>query len=138
MKEKTTAEDFKLFKAEAEYWIEKFHLREWRFLFVHRDNPDVPNSCAWILRDPRGRITTIGLTVDWGEDGWEEISDFNVCKSAFHEICELMLADIIAIAEIDICPTDRADLETYGHALIRRMEWAVWEPDYRKRHGSVE
>lgn len=127
---KTTESDFELFKKEVEYWIDKFHLREWRLRVIHKDSDVLKDVFAWMKPNWKGRVVTIGLSVDWTYD---VISEYELCKSAFHEVCELLLTDIGGIAEIDICGTQRQELEKSVHAVIRRLEWAVWEPDYNSR-----
>ena len=127
---KTTKANFKTFTKEADYWIDKFQLREWRVYFVHDRADDLPDALAWRGANFKGRVATIGLSPDWQEN---EITDWDLCLSAFHEVCELMTADIVSVASLDICPSDSEDLEAYIHSLIRRLEHAVWLPDYKRR-----
>ncbi len=131
---KTTKKHFEIFKAECEYWIDKFNLREWKNYYKHEKSKKLPDTLAWIGTNWKGRACTIGLSPDWGKD--DILSDFELCRSAFHEVCELLLANTISIAECDICPTQRDELEACVHAVIRRMEWAVWQPDYETRKGK--
>lgn len=128
---KTTKADFKLFKSEVEYWVEKFHLREWGIRYSHEKSKKLPDSLAWVATDWKGRTCTIGLNPDWGPH--DIVCDFELSRSAFHEVCELLLSDIRSIAHIDICPTQEDELDSKVHSIIRRMEWAVFEPDYKKR-----
>ena len=127
---KTTKKDFELFKSETNYWIDRFNLREWSFWIVHRDFEGLSNILAWANHNWAGRSATIGLSINW-EDS--DINDYNICRSGFHEVCELLLIDIRSIAEIDICETQKYELEKSIHSAIRRLEWAVWEPDYTAR-----
>lgn len=131
---KTTAEDFEIFKTEVYYWVDKLQLREFRYLIIHKDVEEAPDSFGCCKVDMEGRVATIALSVNWGQEGWEKITKYNLCKTAFHEVCEVLTADIEGVAMIDICKSDRMDFNTYRHALIRRLEWALWEPDYKKRH----
>ena len=54
---KTTNEDFKYFVHEAEYWIDRFHLREWRFHFIHEAKND--NTFAWYFFNWKGRTVEV-------------------------------------------------------------------------------
>lgn len=127
---KTTKSDFKLFKSEVEYWVDRFNLREWKVHYEHKISKKLPNTLAWIAYDWMGRVCTIGLNPDWPND---TVLDSEVSRTAFHEVCELLLSDTRAIAEIDICPSQKDELKSKIHSVIRRMEWAVFEPDYKKR-----
>jgi len=129
----TTTEHFEIFKDEVEYWIEKFHLREWRFRIIHADSKELKDVLAWVTSEWKGRVATISLSVDWTDSTYDVVEKYELCKSAFHEVCELLLADMGSIAMIDICSTQRQEFEKSVHSVIRRLEWAVWEPDYNRR-----
>ena len=122
----TTPEDFATFKEEAEYWLDKFSLRSWNVVYFHKGN----EFKAWIKSDHIGRIASIGLSVDWKDN---DTTHKDVSRSAFHEVCELLLAGITIIAEIDICTSDYNDLCEAKHAIIRRLEHSIWLPDYSLR-----
>lgn len=128
---KTTKKHFKIFKKELEYWIEKFQLREWAFTIVHEDSKREPNSLAWYWSEWRARAVVIGLSKDWGKT---KPAKHRLCRSAFHEACEILLSDMASIGMIDACPTQKQELESKAHSIIRRLEWAVWKPDYKKRN----
>ena len=120
----TTGEHYKVFIAECNKWINKFHLRSWRISFENKDNPEVPDSFAWCMYNLKGRISTLGLSISWGH---VEPTIIDLKKSAFHEVCELLLARLEAEALVDTCPTQKSDIEEHKHAIIRRLEYAVWE-----------
>lgn len=128
---KTTNADFKTFKKECEYWIDKLNLRCWKVYYRHEKSKELPDTLAWIKSNWTGRTCAIGLNPDWGVH--DVVCDFEVCRGAFHEVCELLLKNVVSIAQIDICPTQKDELEACTHAVIRRMEWALWQPDYEAR-----
>ena len=124
----TTKENFTYFIKECEHWIEKFHLREWEFRFRHKDHK---NSLAWYKYGWEGRLVTIGLSIKWDEI---ETTKYNLSKSAFHEVCEILLANLESTARLDICPSQEQELTASKHSIIRRMEWAIWEPYFEKNN----
>lgn len=126
----TTKENFNFFIEECKYWIEKFGLKEWEFRFKHEDHKTLKDSCAWYEYNWQGRLASIGLSVSWDNT---EPTDYQVSKSAFHEICEMLLADLETIARSDICPSQKEELITCKHSVIRRIEWAIWEPYYENK-----
>ena len=128
---KTKKKDFKVFRAECEYWVDKFNLREWKIYYKHEKSTVVPDTLAWIKSNWCGRTCLIGLTPDWVNH--DLVKDFELGRSAFHEVCELMLSDVGSIAQMDICPTQKDELESRLHSVIRRLEHAVWLPDWEKR-----
>jgi len=132
-KHKTTQADFKTFKTECEYWVDKFNLREWKIYYKHEKSEKLPDTLAWLATNWMGRACSIGLNPNWGEH--DIVSAFEVCRCAFHEVSELLLANTVSIAQIDICPTQKDELEATVHAVIRRMEWAIWQPDYEWRNS---
>lgn len=129
-KYKTTEAHFKIFKAECEYWVDRFSLRSWIVYYEHRDNPEVRKSLAWYEANLKGRLITIGLSKDWES---LEIINPLLCRTGFHEVCELLLARLEMEAMVDTCPTQKADIEEHKHAIIRRLEYAVWLPDWEAR-----
>ena len=128
---KTIKKHFDLFVAEFEYWIERFHLREWKIYYKHEKSKKLPDTLAWITTNWKGRSCVVGLNPDWGE--FDIVSDFELCRCAFHEVCELLLSDLGSIATMDICPTQGDEFESKVHSVIRRMEWAIWQLDWEGR-----
>ena len=99
---KTTKVDFKVFKVEVEYWIDRFSLREWKVFYKHEKSKKLSNVLAWIATDWKGRSCSIGLSPNWSPH--DIVSDFEICRSAFHEVCELLLSDIGSIARMIFAP----------------------------------
>ena len=132
---KTTAKDFKVFKKEALYWIDKLHLREWDIEFFHRENrnSDLANSLAWNVCASTAKGARIGLSKDWGD---VKPTRNQVAKTAFHEIIEILLGDLYYEATWDACPSQTDTFERIRHAIVRRLEWALWEPDWTRRNQN--
>lgn len=131
---KTTKKHFKLFQEEAEYWIERFHLREWKITILHENStlPSLKDSAlAWNGCQFEDRITRIGLSTNWGK--YDPITEYELSKSAFHEVCELLLGDLVMSANMDAAPTQKAQNTADHHSVIRRLEWAVWEPYWESK-----
>lgn len=130
---KTTKKDFETFRDECEYWIDKFNLRCWKVGYKHEKSEILPDTLAWISSNWTDRNCSICLNPDWGKN--DVISNFELCRGAFHEACELLLSNTVSMAQMDICPTQKEELLSTVHAVIRRMEWAVWQPDWEWRNG---
>lgn len=82
-------DDFKVFKAEAEKWIEYFGLKDWNCSIVH------------------GRTESSDAAADCGMDGEARLSSITFDKQieprpkkneikyyAFHEVCHLLLSGL--------------------------------------------
>lgn len=121
---KTTKKHFKLFKRECRYWLDRFDLGSWEAHFVHgeSDHPDTNNSRAWFYTNWTGRLFTIGLSSKWNLD----IKKKGLSKCAFHEVCEILLGRLHINSDIDACPTQKDDNDEVTHAIIRRLEKAIW------------
>lgn len=92
---KTTGKDFDLFVKEGMHWLEKLGLKDWEVLFIHYANEELGDSAktrANVEIDLVNHIATVGLCTDWS--GCLKVNHFEVCKAAFHECCELLMADI--------------------------------------------
>lgn len=131
---KTSKADFHVFKKEAEYWIDRFHLREWKITILHQDHPfeSLKNmNLAWCDCQFKDRICHIGLAPDWGL--YDPVTLYEVSKSGFHEVAELLFANLALAADADAAPTTKGQNMADIHSIIRRLEWSVWEPDWNSR-----
>ena len=105
------------FKKEAEYWVDYFHLGNWQIYFEHTDVEEVRARC-WV--NFVGMTSTIELTTHWNEP--PEKNDIK--RSAFHEVCELLLRELSSAAE-DFYAKPFIDQKT--HDIIRRLENGVFK-----------
>jgi len=122
----TTPEQFEEFKRVARIWLEKFGLKFWRVCFNHVElRPHWGAQTAWSLD---GRIATLSYN--------QEIDTADVipcpARSAFHEVCELLMAD--TSEELHrFCSDERVgDL---NHRIIRILENTVFEPWYAEEQA---
>ena len=118
-----TETQFEVFKEEAGKWLEFFGLKDWeiRFSFEHNDDFDRARCYTnWL-----GRICTLELA-RWQS---EERSDEEIRKVAFHEVCELLLAEMENISMDEEVPYSERKglLETSRHGVIRRLENSVFK-----------
>ena len=119
---KTTNKDFIRFQAACRAYAELFGLQRWRIVFDRRKLHD---SYACIAHDSQGMICTATLNSeipDESLDGWE-----GPRHHAKHEMIELLLADIEAIA---MCRSfSPSDLERSKHVVVRTLEKVI--PDIK-------
>lgn len=117
MENRTTSKHFKIFKKEAELWIDRLGLSEWRVDFSHSNCPDGSPCRAWYHGKVEDRVCEIGLVPDWDPD---VVTIHRVKECAFHEVFHVALADLEAIAECRSFVQNR--LDTGLHQVIRRFE----------------
>ncbi len=128
---KTTKKHFKLFKKECRYWLDQFDLGSWRVEIWHENNKDEAGR-AWMFANWKGRSADLGLSVDFGKD---KITTKQVSRSAFHEVCELFMFLLRIYGETNANPAQMDEVTCHLHAIIRRLEKAIWEPYWRKHHA---
>ena len=120
MTHQTTAEHFAIFKDECLRNIAAFGLLGWRVDFTHKRLADDRAPCCFYNA---GKVATITLSTEWDEPN--EPSDYAVRRSAFHAICELLLAESHSVAlnhsELTIIQRSNA-ISTAHHDVIRRPE----------------
>jgi hypothetical protein len=117
---KTTKKHFELFQKEAAKWIEYLGLKGWRVTFRHYY---LSGSRAEIHSDSLAdRSVSIFLSTDWGND---LVTDSNIKRSAFHEVCELLLLRIYSMA-VDRDSTESQVTEE-SHNIIRTLENTVFK-----------
>jgi hypothetical protein len=119
----TDKSHFEIFQKEASYWLNKYGLIGWEIHFAHEENEDARASCTtW----GSGRICALTLATKW-----EGIipTPKAIAFVAYHEVCELLLADLVETA------TDRKfdpeNVVAKTHAIIRTLENVHWNGDER-------
>jgi hypothetical protein len=127
---KLTNKHLAAFRAEAEYWLDVFHLRDWRVTYHWDDVPEDGRLFASCAENGRDRAATLFLVRKVAQ---EEVTAEFLCKAAFHKVCELLLADLYNLSQYNNATTDRA-----VHAIIRRLEHAVFRPDWERRQQGLE
>jgi len=120
----TTEEHFKLFKLECKKWIKEFGLIGWDVSFKHDGEENDRNWLGWCSTNCVGRSATIGLCKDWGKT---ESDNYEIKRTAFHEVCELLMSRFDTIARTRIIGPDEIDEER--HNIIRTMENVIWDKE---------
>ena len=114
---KTTAAEFRLFKAECQKWIKYFGLLDWRVFFDHNKIDDKTYAIA-SLSNLEDRNVTIVLNIDF-------IAGLDIYRTAFHEVCELLLHPLEHIGSCRYAQPE--ELEAARHAIIRTLENTVYK-----------
>lgn len=117
---KPTAHHFKVFQQEAKKWIAKFGLVGWEIVFARED---IQGRAACRL-NMQSRCAGLVLANDFKGD----LTDEEMRRSAFHEVCEILLARTWFICmNSDLTPRQReSHMEEARHEIIRILENTVW------------
>ena len=124
-------ERFRIFKEECEYWLDLLSLRNWIVAYEFSDDYSEDwesDSLAMLRWNEQARRATIWLNENWPED---EISHFQICRSAFHEVFELFLSDLRSLAMNRYIAKGSVELET--HRIVRTLENVFFPKDYARR-----
>lgn len=106
-----------LFEHEASYWLSYFGLLDWSIIF--RSEP-LENTFAEARMNYVAKMAELVINNDY--DPGSMNADV-VKRSAFHEVCEVMLGSLYCQAE-RFCTSDyQHDMVAMaGHDIIRRLE----------------
>jgi len=114
---KTTKTEFELFKKECQRWIKFWGLTEWEINYRHKEiDREVYAVC---YTDIIGMTATLKFNKNIRED-----LESQPKESAFHEICELLLAKLSTLANDRYSTED--ELCVASHEIIRRLENCVY------------
>ena len=130
----TTSEQFKIFKDEAEFWKHYLGLLDWEIYYEHSFIGEGRAKC---LGDPQARIVTIVLTTEWH---CSHILEQEIRKSAFHEICEVLLYPLRQMIESNQYIAD-SDIDSQIHQIIRRLEntlFLLFDNKYKSNYLEVK
>lgn len=118
---KTTQREFKIFKAECQKWIAQFGLTQWEVGFHHQENDQ---HLAWVTINHKSRFCAFYLNKTWR---WKNQSptDHEVKKTAFHEVCELLLHQIRYLGECRYLSD--SEMEPAVHEVIHVLENMIFE-----------
>ncbi len=115
---KTTEKHFEIFKIEAEKWIRQFGLTEWEVYYSHSNLRGMKAQCKYNLT---GRNATISLSTEYVDDIIDYNIESDIKKSAFHEVCELLLGPLESMVEQRYA-LGADDVREETHRIIRRLE----------------
>ena len=110
---KTTAEHFKYFKSRCKYWLERFSMNDFEYMYTHDDDKGNMASSALNFE---ARTVVVTLGVNW--DGLLKPTRKELDRTAFHEVTENMLYHLELRARNRDNPSD---LETERHAIVNRI-----------------
>ena len=123
---KLTNKDFEIFKKECEFWLDYFHLRDYKVTY---EFTNIDNAFANCASDSIGRQAIISLNSDDYE------FDVDLEMSAFHEVCELMLGDIYAMLADYYSPSA---CQQQTHYIIRKLENSVYKSEIARRDEGLK
>lgn len=110
---KLTNKDFEVFKKECEFWLDFFHLRDYKVYYEFEELEN--NNIAECESSSVDRVSTIRLSITADKE--------DIKMSAFHEVCELMLGDMHAYLS-DFYSEVVCQQQT--HYIIRKLENSVY------------
>lgn len=115
---KTTPEDFELFKAECQKWIEYFGLIDWRAIYYHGEIIDSHANAEWEHNVP-GKIISFTLN--------SEMEEYHpIPLVAFHEVVEGILLAYLT-QHIDTKYIDYESICRDRHTIVRTLENTIYK-----------
>lgn len=119
---KTTKKHFEIFREEFWKWVDFFGMKAWEIRILHEQNE---GGLASTWADVRARKATIRLSPDWGDD--DPVTEDAVRKTAFHEVCELFIWGLGALARARDRNTLDDEIEEQEHIIIRTLENVIFK-----------
>jgi len=116
----TTENQFKMFVKESRKWINIFNLNNWEFDFIHIR---MENAIAKTVTNSVACSALVQLNTVWESD--TQISTYEIKKTAFHEICEVLLARLKYLAEERFLAINEVDTE--AHNIIHILEHVIFD-----------
>jgi hypothetical protein len=118
--------DFELFKSECLKWIEFFGLKDYRIAFD--DKVTVDDAFAQCSTSLPHRTCVLRFES-------KELDEFNeknrdVKKDAFHEVCHLLLAELLYIAECRY--VNDGELRAEEERIVRILENTIYKEEKEK------
>ncbi len=111
LKEKTTEEDFELFKFRCSRWQKFFGLINFVISYRHKKIDD-DAQCAY---SDSGKWAVITLSTEVNE---YEHSDHFIKELALHEICELLISNLASMARLRF---NYEEVEVAEHEIVMRL-----------------
>lgn len=132
----TQHQAFRAFQDEVVFWQKHLGLLDWQIDVVF----DSENSCnrATTQVNSISHSAVIILEKTWVEGATaEEADEDKVRRTAFHELCEVMIDDL-ENCSANLSDTERTRARVAAHAVIRRLEnclfplrWAIEKKEKR-------
>lgn len=113
---------FAVFKKSVEKWVDYFGLHDWRVEVKSDELED--GSIAECRTNVVGKSAYLVLNKDLREKD-QDIALIE--KSGFHEVCELLLAELYYQAYRDgVSEARNNDIAQVGHSIVRRLENTIY------------
>ena len=119
-KYKTTVKQYELFQETVREWMSRFGLMGWRADFSHEKEDDARAAVNINFED---RIATFKFSDEWRG----EPDDDKIMRSAFHEVCEVLIGKLGFLAK-ERCTNDD-EIGEEMHVIIRILENTVYKED---------
>ena len=110
---------FKYFKERVDQWVNFFGLYNWD-VNVHKDEDEYDGNLAYTMFNVDNKRADIYLVMDW-----VEMDRYGLNKTAFHEVVEVMLAEVRHIAGRRDIRLDEIDGAI--HSIIRILTVKIFE-----------
>jgi hypothetical protein len=123
-----TDKHFEIFVTEFKYWLCKYSLNNWEYVFNFSPDGDHDGARAHIYRDHPSRICLVFLNTVW--EGTEP-TEQNLRHVAFHEAAEMLLSKLNDLVNSRSVVKD--ELEEAVHVVIRTLENTHWQCDMEAR-----
>lgn len=119
------------FKKEVFRFIDFFGLIDWEvYVFEQDKREDSLASCRWHGISPElngegnGKNASICFGIKWIKD--PQTTKLELSKSAFHEVTELLLANLSDYSNNNSIIISQREIENEIHSIIRRLENRVF------------
>jgi hypothetical protein len=107
------------------FWVDYFGLKDWDLDQVHLDEEDGSHaSCRSVWRQ---KVAAISLTKSCETilEDTQKNRQATIRRAAFHEVCELLLAEVRRAAEDRFVTEDQ--IESAIHGVISRLTNTVYK-----------
>ena len=109
-------------------FIKHAGILEWEVSFQFLGSDSGTPRASTTIHDRHNRLASIQLY-----DSWDRVpSEFNLWKTAFHEVMELLLSDLHCLAQSRCWDYDTYDSE--HHRVIRTLEKVWFEEIWKNGH----
>jgi hypothetical protein len=120
---KITKQEFEYYKNTTKFFIKELNLENWE-ISIELDTEDIENR-AWCATQDSDRIALIRLIEKWDYLPKKE----ELALIAFHEVCELLLAEIHNKLS---CIFNKNETSRVVHTVIRTLENVLFPFLYKK------
>ena len=112
-----------MFKKEAQKWLDYFGMKDWSIYYAQEKLDGIRAQCSF---NCVGGVATLILNTSWDEKDDSFVTNKIVKRTAFHEVCELLLGRLNNMASQRF-NLDEMSVEEEIHRIIRILENSVWE-----------